>query len=231
MTRPTPTPPRQLSQRLWRVSLLVLIAHAIAIALLSRHLQATTVPLADTAPQHLIAQFITVETPAPAPAPRTRSVDPLPPVSRPSSPSPAPAPSSIAGQRMDASANAQESQQDTARSASGTTATPAKTPPATAPTLTETVVPPSSDAAYLQNPPPSYPRLSRRLGEQGTVVLHVLISADGRAEKAEVQASSGHPRLDEAALAAIQRWRFVPGQRNGVAQAMWFKVPLRFVLD
>jgi periplasmic protein TonB len=93
------------------------------------------------------------------------------------------------------------------------------------------VVLPSSDADYLNNPAPAYPRMSRRLGEQGTVVLRVFISAEGRAEKVEVRTSSGYVRLDEVALETAQRWRYVPGKRGGTPEAMWFNVPIRFVLD
>ena len=90
---------------------------------------------------------------------------------------------------------------------------------------------PSSDADYLHNPPPAYPRMSRRMGEQGTVLLRVFISAEGRAEKADIRTSSGYARLDEAALETVQRWRYVPGKRAGQPEAMWFNVPIRFVLD
>ena len=93
------------------------------------------------------------------------------------------------------------------------------------------VVLPSSDADYLHNPPPAYPRMSRRMGEQGTVLLRVFISAEGRAEKADIRTSSGYARLDEAALETVQRWRYVPGKRAGQPEAMWFNVPIRFVLD
>lgn len=90
---------------------------------------------------------------------------------------------------------------------------------------------PIHDAAYLQNPKPDYPALSVRRGEQGQVVLNVLIGVDGKAQKAEIAQSSGFERLDAAALATVQRWRYVPGKRGGVPEAMWFKVPLAFVLD
>ena len=95
----------------------------------------------------------------------------------------------------------------------------------------QAVVLPSSDADYLNNPPPAYPRMSRRMGEQGTVLVRVFINAEGRAEKADIRTSSGYPRLDDAALETVQRWRYVPGQRAGQAEAMWFNVPIRFVLD
>ena len=61
------------------------------------------------------------------------------------------------------------------------------------------VAPPRFDADYLQNPAPVYPGLSRRIGEQGKVILHVLVSADGRARKVELRTSSGFERLDNAA--------------------------------
>jgi protein TonB len=93
------------------------------------------------------------------------------------------------------------------------------------------VVLPSSNAAYLQNPAPHYPRLSQRLGEEGTVVLRVLINAEGQAEKLDIATSSGYARLDDAALSTVQAWRFVPGTRAGVPEAMWFNVPVRFALE
>lgn len=90
---------------------------------------------------------------------------------------------------------------------------------------------PSSDADYLKNPAPTYPRMSKRMGEQGTVLIRVFINTDGVAEQAQLRSSSGYPRLDEAALSTVQRWRFVPGKRKGVPEAMWFNVPIHFVLD
>jgi protein TonB len=90
---------------------------------------------------------------------------------------------------------------------------------------------PSTDADYLQNPKPVYPPMSQRAGEQGKVVVHVLIGADGNAQKVELRRSSGYERLDQAALATVQKWRYVPGKRNGVAEAMWFDVPINFVLE
>lgn len=117
-------------------------------------------------------------------------------------------------------------------------------PPEPAPAVTEPVAAapvappappkvelPSSDANYLNNPPPPYPPLSKRLGEQGRVMVRVHISADGIATRAEVQKSSGFPRLDETAVQTVLRWRYVPGKRAGVPEAMWYSVPINFVLD
>ncbi len=116
--------------------------------------------------------------------------------------------------------------QDTA--AASTAAAPATASGKTgAPSLVE----PSADADYLKNPPPGYPRISRRNGEQGTVIVRVFISTQGTPDKAEVRTSSGFARLDQAALEAVQRWRFVPGRRSGTPEAMWFNIPVRFVLE
>lgn len=108
----------------------------------------------------------------------------------------------------------------------------ATTPVAPAPTTAAPKVElPSSDADYLHNPKPEYPSLSKRKGEQGKVVAHVLIGADGLAQRAEILQSSGFERLDQAALATVLRWRYVPGKRGGVAEPMWFNVPISFVLE
>lgn len=90
---------------------------------------------------------------------------------------------------------------------------------------------PSSNAEYLQNPKPAYPALSKRLGEQGKVVVRVFIAVDGTAQKAEIKQSSGFDRLDQAALTTVLRWRYVPGKRAGVPEGMWFNVPISFVLE
>jgi periplasmic protein TonB len=90
---------------------------------------------------------------------------------------------------------------------------------------------PSTDADYLQNPKPAYPALSRRLNEQGKTIVRVLIGVDGQPQRAGVSKSSGFSRLDDEALAVVMRWRFVPGKRGGVAEAMWFNVPITWVLE
>ena len=90
---------------------------------------------------------------------------------------------------------------------------------------------PTRNADYLQNNKANYPALSRRLGEQGQVMLRVLIGTDGVAQKAEISTSSGYERLDQAALATVLRWRYAPGRRAGVPETMWFSVPINFVLE
>jgi len=70
---------------------------------------------------------------------------------------------------------------------------------------------------------PEYPPASRRLGEQGTVVLDVLIDASGRVTDAKVVRSSGFPRLDQAALEGVKAsYHFVPGTIDGKPAPMQY---------
>ena len=87
------------------------------------------------------------------------------------------------------------------------------------------------DADYLHNPRPAYPLSSRRLGEEGRVVLRVRVSAQGLPLAIEVKQSSGSPRLDEAARVAVERWRFVPARLGSEAVESSVLVPLQFALD
>lgn len=72
--------------------------------------------------------------------------------------------------------------------------------------------PPRFDMAYLSNPQPSYPAMSKKLHEEGTVVLRVHVSVAGDALTVEVAQTSGYERLDDAALRAVRRWKFVPSK-------------------
>lgn len=91
--------------------------------------------------------------------------------------------------------------------------------------------PPVFDADYLDNPPPAFPSLSRRMGEQGRVILRVLVSPGGGAAEVQVRTSSGHDRLDQAAREAVRRWKFVPARRGGEAVAAWVLIPISFRLE
>ncbi|MCW5574664.1 MAG: TonB family protein [Burkholderiales bacterium] len=93
------------------------------------------------------------------------------------------------------------------------------------------VVPPRFDAAYLNNPAPSYPAAARRRGEGGRVQLRVLVSAAGRALRVEVSASSGSAVLDDAAKHAVERWRFLPARRGDEVIDAWVIVPIVFSLE
>lgn len=90
---------------------------------------------------------------------------------------------------------------------------------------------PRFDAAYLNNPAPAYPAVSRRLGEEGRVLLAVQVDADGAPRQVRIARSSGYPRLDAAALAAVEKWRFVPARQGEHSVAASVNVPMHFRLD
>jgi protein TonB len=71
---------------------------------------------------------------------------------------------------------------------------------------------------------PEYPAVSRRMEEQGTVVLEMLIDTDGRVSDSKVAQSSGHPRLDEAAREALSLCKFVPGTIDGRPEKSWWPI-------
>lgn len=107
---------------------------------------------------------------------------------------------------------------------------PVQKPKESEPALAPPVVPPRFDAAYLNNPTPAYPALSRRNGETGRVLLRVLVSRQGKAAQVTLLESSGYARLDSAAQAAVRDWRFVPAQQGDASVEEWVQVPVHFKL-
>jgi protein TonB len=90
--------------------------------------------------------------------------------------------------------------------------------------------PPRFNAAYLNNPPPTYPTESRRMGEEGRVVLRVFVNERGLPEEVQVRTSSGFSRLDESAQHTVRQWKFVPAKRGDTAVGAWVLVPISFNL-
>jgi protein TonB len=93
------------------------------------------------------------------------------------------------------------------------------------------VLGPRFDADYLQNPAPAYPPISRRMREEGKVLLQVRVSTTGLPEQIQIKQGSGFPRLDEAAVNTVQRWRFVPARRGDETVAASVIVPIVFQLE
>ncbi len=93
------------------------------------------------------------------------------------------------------------------------------------------VIPPNFNANYLNNPAPAYPPLTKRQGHQGKVLLRVFVNTSGGAEQVQVRNSSGHDVLDQAALNAVRRWRFVPARQGDQPVAVWVLVPITFTLE
>jgi protein TonB len=81
---------------------------------------------------------------------------------------------------------------------------------------------------YQENPAPQYPRLAKRRGYQGTVVLDVLVTKAGKVAEVEVVQSSHYSLLDKAAVSAVKKWRFKPGERGHKKVDMRVRVPIHF---
>jgi len=196
------------------------------------HYQPLRMPVSQAAP--LMVSFLTppepMTKPQPQPRPKPRPVkvreprprkpDVTPPILTAPQEAPtqyvAPAPEPVETPRAPAVASAPAS-----------AATPAPAPaPAPAP-----VVPPNFNADYLQNPAPTYPAMARRMGQQGKVVLRVFVNPGGAAAQVEVRASSGSNLLDNAALEAVRRWRFVPARQGNQPVAAWVLIPITFTLQ
>lgn len=77
---------------------------------------------------------------------------------------------------------------------------------------------------------PTYPPISRRLSEEGTVRLKVLVDERGRPREVQVAKSSGFARLDEAAMQAVRKWRFVAATNGANAVTAWTHVAVTFKL-
>ena len=100
--------------------------------------------------------------------------------------------------------------------------------PVAAPAQPRTI---TSGVEYIQPPDVKYPAVSKRMGEEGKSVIRVLINEKGRAERVEVQKSSGSSRLDDAAKQAVMRALFKPYMEDGKALPVFAIVPINFQLS
>lgn len=100
----------------------------------------------------------------------------------------------------------------------------------TASPVAPTIEQPKFNAAYLSNPAPVYPRRSRMLEEEGVAKVKVHVSVEGKPLSVSLQQSSGFSRLDDAAITAVERWRFVPAKRGNQSIEGWVIVPVSFKL-
>jgi protein TonB len=101
----------------------------------------------------------------------------------------------------------------------------------TAAAANESYQPARFNAAYLHNPAPVYPLRSRRLGEQGRVLIHVQVTAEGTVQSVSLQKGSGSARLDEAALEAVKKWKFIPAKRGQQSVSASVVVPITFSIE
>ena len=76
---------------------------------------------------------------------------------------------------------------------------------------------------------PKYPRISKRRGENGKVLVKVLIGKNGFTENVQLEKSSGFGRLDKAAINAADKCRFVAARKNGKTVKSIAIIPYNFI--
>jgi periplasmic protein TonB len=92
------------------------------------------------------------------------------------------------------------------------------------------IVLPNTDAHEFNNVKPVYPAMSKKLQEEGVVLLTILVTKKGRVTKIEIKNSSGFKRLDDAAVNTIKYWQFNPATQAGEAIDYWYDIPVEFNL-
>lgn len=202
----------------WIISLSV--HGGIAVALLNYHPQTASTPSIQVMELVQLPEIVTAPPPAPEP--------PAPPVVPPPKPVAKPKPAEPPPEVTEYTEPAREPE-------------PAAPAPPAPPPIARAVEPAAVvdepepvfnlDAAYLENPQPSYPEVARRRGWQGTVVLQLMLDEQGLPHSLQVHQSSGFEVLDRAALSSVREWRFRPAQVNGIAVALNnVRVPIQFRL-
>jgi len=195
--------------------MVVLVLHGILLWLIQSGLARQAITLTQESVEALL---LTDAAPPPPPvaAPKTPSPKtPLPPVIQP----PIAAASPVI----------------TAPTAPATNVTPTQSTAPTAPITPSAPSPSIRTGAAIQPgascAKPDYPSASRRLEEEGTVSLKFLIGADGRVLQAEIEKTSGFPRLDEAARNALSKCQFRAGTIDGKAEQSWASIKYTWRLE
>ena len=94
----------------------------------------------------------------------------------------------------------------------------------------EPIEQPRFNADYLDNPTPTYPALSRKLREEGRVLLRVRVDIGGHPAQVVMHVTSGFSRLDERAVETVRHWKFQPARQGGQPVEAWVIVPILFSL-
>jgi protein TonB len=222
----------------------IIVLHVAALYALLIGMQKPVMP--TTVPRELVAMLI---TPQPAPTPVQQPVPPtpqsvpkvvekpvpkvvekqVPVVKKPSPPKPTAAPTekSISTPAPPPTAAAPAAPEPQASAAEAAPAAPPAPPASAEPAPPKTV----SGVEYIPPPHPDYPPIAKRMGEQGKVMLRVLVSDRGRPEKVDVQKSSGFARLDDAARQAAMRAMFKPHLEDGKPVAVYALIPINFSIQ
>lgn len=105
-------------------------------------------------------------------------------------------------------------------------AEPAPDEPQAAPRQAKIDAPPRPKKAIR----PEYPRLSRLRGEQGDVIVEIVVNERGTVDEVTVVASSGYSELDAAAVKAAKAAKFNPAKADGAAVRSTARLTLNFQL-
>ena len=216
----------------WLASALVLFGHILAIYLLVAHQSLDKVDIlpakpmmvsliAPPAPQPELVPVIEPPKPLIQPKPIVKKVvEKIRPIEKPT-------------ERLVEAAVEQPvvEEEPTAQPVPAQVADVVKMPPKSESIVEDKIEPPRFGVAYLNNPAPDYPPMSRRLGEEGRVLMKVLVSAEGSASDVQIEKSSGSDRLDKAAISAVKQWRFIPAKKNNQPLSAYVLVPIKFSLD
>jgi periplasmic protein TonB len=233
-----PLPAVRMNQRVVTASAIVIALHAALIGVVLMNHEPVTRPvesLAITAellkPEPVAAPVALQSTPTPPPP------KPVPQVSREKpkvQPKPKPTPLPVA------EAPSQHTIDTAAPATPAPPSPPAPTPPAPATQAaapvqakeTMAIAAPKNvshlDCAVIK---PDYPTLSRRRGETGTVLVHLVVGLTGKIEDITLQKSSGYSRLDDAALGAARASTCKPYMENGQPIRVATTAPFEFTLD
>lgn len=256
-TPPSPVPPasadgaaaRPWLAALWSSSVvafvLVLAVHAAALGFILYSSSPTSITvelptiqgiLIPAPPAETVQLPSAQETPPPVETPPPEPVKPKPqpkPKPKPEEVKPAPVPEPVVeAPPSETAITAEAAQEEAAQEESA----PAEPLPVTTTaeensTLGAPVTPPQEDAHQLNNPRPAYPSISRSRREEGTVLLEVLILANGTVGEVRIKESSGYSRLDQTAMRAVKRWRYLPARRGTETIDYWYLQPIEFALN
>lgn len=209
----------------------VLLAHAAVLSLFLAPSQAK--PETPLQPPSVKGILIPAPTPIVPPAPQPVVPQEAPkPVAKPPPPKPKPLPKPAPAKPKPVKPAPKPAPEKAITLPTPPPSAPAPAPEAPpVPPPPEPVAPPRSDASHLNNPAPVYPMMSRRLREQGTVLIELTVLPDGKATGVTLKKSSGYRRLDEAALEAVKRWKFVPAKRGNTPIAWRYVQPVNFSLN
>ena len=210
------------------LTILVLLLHAFCISWLLRPVEREE-PI--TPPKVIEMAMITLASPKPAAAPKPAPPQPVKkPEPKKPQPKPLPLPKKAPPpvvQKSPDFAPVEPAAPAPAAQPSSASPAPVKAEESQAEPITEA----KYKADYLNNPHPPYPAVALSRGWHGKVSLRVRVSIEGLPEKIEVEHSSGHDILDEAAMEAVEKWKFVPAKRGATAIVSSVIVPINFRLD